>query len=126
LRPLWRYSPGDEIESFIAVVRSDGYEMLRSLSKEPASFPGLKRHLPDVEIVTLRVFKRAPAVGKTLAEVGLRKTYGVTVLAVRRNSQMLSNPDGDLRFCAGDLLVVIGMPDKIARAMVLFNNPERK
>ena len=116
--------PRDEIEKFVAVVRSDGYEMFRSLSKEPASFPGLKRHLPDVEIVTLRVFKRAPAVGKTLAQIGLRKKYGVTLLAVRRNSQMISNPAGDLHFCAGDLLVVIGPPDKIAGAMVLFDNPE--
>jgi CPA2 family monovalent cation:H+ antiporter-2 len=116
--------PRDEIESFIAEVRSDGYEMFRSLSKEPASFPGLKHHLPDVEIATLRVFKRAPAVGKTLAQIGLRKKYGVTVLAVRRNSQMLSNPDGDLHFCAGDLLVVIGPPDKIVRVMDLFDNSE--
>jgi len=116
--------PRDEIESFIAEVRSDGYEMFRSLSKEPASFPGLKCHLPDIEIVTLRVFKRAPAVGWTLAQIGLRKKCGVTVLAVRRNSQMISNPDGDLRFCAGDLVVVIGPPDKIARVMVLFDNPE--
>jgi K+/H+ antiporter YhaU regulatory subunit KhtT len=37
---------------------------------------------------------------------------------------MISNPAGDLHFCAGDLLVVIGPPDKIARAMVLFDNPE--
>ncbi|MEA1906362.1 MAG: cation:proton antiporter [Euryarchaeota archaeon] len=116
--------PRDEIESFIAVVRSDGYEMFRSLSKEPASFPGLKRHLPDVEIVTLRVFKHAPAVGKTLDQIGLRRKYGITLLAVRRNSQMLSNPDGDMHLCAGDLLVVIGLPDKIAGAMELFNDPE--
>jgi len=116
--------PRDEIESFIAEVRSDGYEMFRSLSKEPASFPGLKRHLPDVEIVTLRVFERAPVVGWTLAQIGLRKKCGVTVLAVRRNSQMISNPGADLQFCAGDLLVVVGPPDKIVRIMVLFDNPE--
>jgi CPA2 family monovalent cation:H+ antiporter-2 len=116
--------PRDEIERFIAVVRSDGYEMFRSLSKEPASFPGLRRHLPDVEIVTLRVFKRAPAVRKTLDQIGLRRKYGITLLAVRRNSQMLSNPDGDTHLCAGDLLVVIGPPDKIAGAMDLFNDPE--
>ncbi len=117
--------PRDEIEKFIAVVRADGYEMLRSLSKESVPFPGLKCHLPDVEIVTLRVFKQAPAVGKTLAQIGLRKNYGVTLLAVRRNSQMLSNPDGDVHFCAGDLLVVIGPPDKIVGVMDLFDNPER-
>ena len=116
--------PRDEIEKFVAVVRSDGYEMFRSLSKEPASFPGLKCHLPDIEIVTLRVGERAPAVGKTLAQIGLRKKYGVTLLAIRRNSQMLSNPDGDMHFCASDLLVVIGPPDKIAGVMDLFNNPE--
>ena len=116
--------PRDEIESFIAVVRSDGYEMFRSLSKEPASFPGLRRHLPDVEIVTLRVFKQAPAVGKTLDQISLRRKYGITLLAVRRNSQMLSNPDGDTHICAGDLLVVIGPPDKIAGAMDLFNDQE--
>jgi len=118
--------PRDEVESFIAVVRADGYEMFRSRSKEPEAFPGLKCHLPDVEIVTLRVFGRAPVVGKTLDQIGLRKKYGVTVLAVRRNrtSQTLSNPDGDIRLCAGDLLVVIGLPDKIAGAMDLFNDPE--
>jgi hypothetical protein len=38
---------------------------------------------------------------------------------------MLSNPDGDMHLCASDLLVVIGLPDKIAGAMGLFNDPER-
>jgi len=31
-----------------------------------------------------------------------------------------------MHFCASDLLVVIGPPDKIARVMVLFDNPEKE
>ncbi len=61
-----------------------------------------------------------------MAQIGLRKNYGVTLLAVRRNSKMLSNPDGDLQFCASDLLVVIGQPDKIAGVKGLFSNPEEE
>ncbi len=121
-RVLMKYLiPHSEIEKFVAVVRADGYEMLRSLSRESVPFPGLKLHLPDVEIVTLRVGEKAPAVGKTLGQIGLRRNYGVTLLAVRRNSQMLSNPGGNLHFCASDLLVVIGPPDKIAGVMDLFD-----
>ena len=116
--------PRDEIESFIAEVRSDGYEMFRSLSREPVPFPGLKLHLPDVEVATLRVFERAPAAGKTLDQIGLRKKYGVTLLAIRRNSQMRSNPHGGMHVCAGDVLVVIGPPDKIAGVTGLFHDPE--
>jgi CPA2 family monovalent cation:H+ antiporter-2 len=124
-RVLVKYlMPRDEIESFIAEVRSDGYEMLRSISEESVPFPCFRAHIPDVEIITLRVGERAPSVGKTLAQIGLRKKYGVTVLAVRRNSRMLSNPDGDMQFCASDLLVVIGQPDKIAGVKGLFSNPE--
>ena len=116
--------PRDEIESFIAEVRSDGYEMFRSLSKESVPFPGLKLHLPDVGISTLRVGERAPAAGKTLDQIGLRKGYGVTLLSIRRNSQMRSNPHGGTYLCANDVLVVIGQPDKIAGVTVLFQNPE--
>ncbi len=124
-RVLVKYlMPRDEIESFIAVVRSDSYEMFRSISRESVPFPCFKPHLPGVDIVTLRVFERAPAVGKTLGQIELRKKYGVTLLAVRRNSRMLSNPDVGMSFCAGDLLVVIGQPDKIAGVTGLFSNPE--
>ena len=124
-RVLVKYlMPRDEIESFIDVVRSDSYEMFRSISRESVPFPCFKPHLPGVDIVTLRVFERAPAVGKTLGQIELRKKYGVTLLAVRRNSRMLSNPDVGMSFCAGDLLVVIGQPDKIAGVTGLFSNPE--
>ncbi|RLA92873.1 MAG: potassium transporter KefB, partial [Deltaproteobacteria bacterium] len=66
-RVLTKYFiPRDEIERLVAEARSDGYEMFRSLYKEPSSFSDLKFQLPDVEISALRVAERSPWVGKGL------------------------------------------------------------
>ncbi len=116
--------PKDEIEKLVAEVRSDGYEMLRSLSRKSASLFDLDLQLPDVEISTLRIDEKSPLVGKSLGQTELRKKYRVTVLAVRRDSQIFSNPDVDMQFYAGDVLFVLGAPDKIAGVTGLFHNPD--
>jgi len=116
--------PRDEIERLVAEIRSDGYEMFRSLFKESSSFSDLNLQIPDVEISTLKVVERSPLVGKSLAEIELRKKYGVTVLAIRRNSQILSNPNVNMPFCANDVLFVLGTPDRVAEVASLSQNPE--
>ncbi len=116
--------PRDKIERLVAEVRSDGYEMFRSLARETASFADLKLQLPDVEISTLRVAERSALVGKSLVQIELRKKYGVTVLAIRRNSQILSNPSADIQFCVNDVLFVLGPPDRVAEVAGLSHNPE--
>ena len=118
--------PREEIERFVAEVRSDGYEMFRSLSRESASFSDLTLQLPDVEISMLRVGVRSDLAGKSLAHIELRKKYGVTVLAIRRDSQILSNPHGEMQLCANDELFVLGRPDRIAEVTGLFHNPEER
>ncbi|MFB3142212.1 MAG: TrkA C-terminal domain-containing protein, partial [Acidobacteriota bacterium] len=107
--------PKDEIEKFVAEVRSDGYQMFRSLSEESVSFSNLKLHLPDIDINMLRRRNGSSLVGKSLAEIQLRKAYSVTLLAIRRGSEILSNPGGDIRLSADDVLVILGQPDKITR-----------
>ena len=109
--------PKAEIEGLVAEIRSDGYEMFRSLYRKSLSVSDLKFQLPDVEISTLKVAERSPLVGKSIAEINLRKRFGVTVLAIRRNSQILSNPHADTQFLSDDTLVVLGLPEKIANLM---------
>jgi CPA2 family monovalent cation:H+ antiporter-2 len=86
--------PRDEIEKLTTEVRADGYEMLRSLPKESASFSDLRIYLPDFEISAFRVNQESPLVGKTLAQIELRKKLGVTLLAIRRDSQIISDLGG--------------------------------
>ncbi|MBN1133957.1 MAG: cation:proton antiporter [Methanosarcinaceae archaeon] len=125
IRVLKKYLvPKDEVEKFIAEVRADGYEMFRSISKKPVDINDIKYDLPEVEISTFRIAEKSAIVGKTLAQIELRKKYGVTLLAINRNSRIMSNPHGDVDLCANDVLVILGSPDKIAEVSGLFvNNP---
>ncbi|HEX3036458.1 MAG TPA: cation:proton antiporter [Thermodesulfobacteriota bacterium] len=126
-RVLTKYLiPNDDIERLIAEVRSDSYEMLRSPSASSASFSDLRLSIPDIEISTFRVDEESQIVGESLAQIGLRNMYGVTLLAIRRDSQILSNPSGDTQLCANDVLVVLGSPDKIAGVAGLFRNPDEE
>jgi len=123
-RVLTKYLvPREQIERFIAEIRADGYEMFRSLCRSSLSLSDLTLNIPDVEICTLRVDEKSPMVGKSLAQVGLRNKYGVTLLAIRRDSQVLPNPAGDMELSANDIIIVLGSPEKIADVTGLFRNP---
>jgi CPA2 family monovalent cation:H+ antiporter-2 len=120
-RVLTKYLvPRDEIEKFVSEVRADGYEMLRGLFKESVPLSEFKLNLPGFEISVLRVGEGSPVVGKSLAEIELRKKYGITLLGVRRGSEMMPNPGGDTVINANDLLVVLGLPDKVIKVGHLF------
>ena len=114
----------EEIERFVTQVRADGYLVLRGISRELDSWRDGIGHLHDFEITTFRLGEQAPLAGKSLAQVELRKKYGVTVLAIRRDSQMLPNPEPGMQLLAGDLLIVMGTPDNLRNSNWLFNNPE--
>ncbi|MEN8193701.1 MAG: cation:proton antiporter [Bacteroidota bacterium] len=118
--------PRDDIETLVAEIRADGYEMFRSLYKESSSFSDLNVKLPDIEISTFSVVEGAPLVGKSLAETELRKKYGVTVLAIRRNLQIFYNPDVNMPFCANDLLFVLGPPNRISEVAGLSKNLKKE
>jgi CPA2 family monovalent cation:H+ antiporter-2 len=66
----------------------------------------------------------APAAGRTLAELELRQTHGLTVMAVRRGRQTIGNPAGDFRVEAGDRLVMVATADQFAASADLFRTPE--
>jgi CPA2 family monovalent cation:H+ antiporter-2 len=103
----------DHIEKFTAEVRSEGYQMFRKPEVTPASFCDLGLHIPDVEVTTFLIKPGFWADGKTLAEMALRKKYGVTAMAVRHQGQTRPNPDGDTRLAAQDLVVVMGHPARL-------------
>jgi CPA2 family monovalent cation:H+ antiporter-2 len=105
--------PRDDIEKFVAEVRADNYEMFRSLVRTGSSVSDLKMTLPNVDIVTLRVGETAPAVGLSLREIDLRKKYGVTLLAIRRGTETLTNPGGEITLLMEDSLIILGSPEKL-------------
>jgi CPA2 family monovalent cation:H+ antiporter-2 len=107
--------PRDEIDRLIGEIRSEGYEMLRSLSADSYDPGDLRVQLPEIRVSTLRVPESAALRGQTLGELALRRHFGLTVLAIRRAERTLANPDAETSLQAGDLLVLLGPDEAVAR-----------
>jgi len=68
----------------------------------------------DKQIDVVRT--EAPSlVGQTLAGADVRARTGCTVVAVQRDGDVVSQPDGDFRIREGDALVVVGADADVAR-----------
>jgi len=62
----------------------------------------------------LVVSDQAACVGKTLIESGVRRKYGIIVVAIKRASEpMLFNPGSETKIMAGDILIVLGQGGNI-------------
>ena len=114
------FIPANEIERHIGDVRKDGYDMLRNLQQKYDVFPDLKIHLPDIEIETFRIMEGSQIAGKTLAEVGFRRKFGVTVLAVQRGKETITNPSGETSLFVHDIMILMGKRESIAGASSLL------
>lgn len=79
--------------------------------------------LPDLHLYELPITEQSPAAGRTLAEIDLRRKYGVTLLGVHRGASVLCNPGGDVDLLAGDQVIVVGEPEAVERAAALFAKP---
>ncbi len=123
VRLLRRYLvPEDQIKQFITEIRSDGYEMLRTISPEHFSTGEMHIDIPDIDIISLRVPLESEVVGKTLKELDLRHNLGITVLAIRRGLDIITSPDGEVKLLEGDILVLMGKDEKMEQLGDLFVN----
>ncbi|MBU0514069.1 MAG: hypothetical protein KJ621_04790 [Proteobacteria bacterium] len=111
--------PLREIESVVAGIRSESYEMLRQPERAGAKIePGAL--LPDLEISSFRVAPGSLAQNRTLADLRLRATSGLSVLAVRRGSDLIPNPAADMMILSGDSVIVAGTPAQLALGHRIF------
>jgi len=115
--------PRNRVLELVDQVRGGAYQMLRGAVR-PGSEGLSHAALRDVHVDSLLVRKGAEAVGQSLVELDLRARFGVTVLAVKRAEQSYVNPEPDFRLEVEDLLVLMGEPSAIDRALVSFDPPE--
>jgi len=108
----------------VSKIRSEGYQMLRSPSLPPAGVSEIADALGGASTETLVVEPNSPAVGKTVGELKLRSRTGVTLIAVVREGRTEINPGLQLKIQADDVLVLLGSPDQIDRAVEHINAKE--
>lgn len=115
--------PSDAIERSASAIREDAHEAARPTGARGGVGAEEARRIAHVDIETHVVGPGAPADGRTIGDLAVRKRFGVTIVAVRRGDQVLSAPDADTPLSAADVVVLIGTPERLATAAPLFRPP---
>jgi trk system potassium uptake protein TrkA len=68
---------------------------------------------PDAELAEFPV--PSDSFERSLVDLKVRRRHGVTVVAIRRGDRVLATLDGSEKMVAGDILVVIGTPEAVAK-----------
>ena len=110
--------PRKEIELVVDRIRSDHYGIF--LEENTSTRYNISKDIPDVEIIPMEVMNGAGITGKTLAESQLRQTYGVTVVALKRDQQVIDHPKPSLIFFEGDVVYILGKSEQISAIGELF------
>jgi CPA2 family monovalent cation:H+ antiporter-2 len=113
--------PGEEIARQVAELRAQDYEMLRELSPDRGGVQDLSSYLPGVDIVTWRLAPDSPLNGISLGQTELRGKWGVTMLALNRQGNVISNPGADTILQAGDVAVLMGPPQRLRELACQFD-----
>jgi len=116
-------TPADRIIAFSEAVRREVYGPLSEEVLPPSGLQVLdtigKAH-PNLEIAWAIVGAGAPAAGRTLGDLHLRRETGASVVALVRNGEALPNPGADLVIHEGDLAALLGAADQREHARRLL------
>lgn len=70
----------------------------------------------DVEVDELVVQGGSGLIGKTIAQSHTRHQHGLLIVAVKKaEGNMIFNPNSDLAFAEGDIVIVMGRVEDIER-----------
>jgi len=111
--------PRMEIERAIARTREDNYGIFRD--KGTMGGYSLLKEIPDIEIASVKVGEKSVFAGKTIAQTALRKTCGVTMVAIRHGDKTIPNPEPSTVIYENDIAYLLGKPEMIAIATDLLS-----
>jgi CPA2 family monovalent cation:H+ antiporter-2 len=77
----------------------------------------------EVRMEVLIVFARSPAVGRTLGELSLTKSFGVQITGLQRGNFKVLNPRAEDTVQAGDQLLVLGALAHVRTLKAWINEP---
>ena len=97
--------PHEEIEKTLAEIRSKGYRALR-YNERKQSISSI--HIPDFEISTLIIHKDSLAFQKSIKELDLRNKTGMTILAIKQQNKVITNPNANTLLNEGDIIYLLG------------------
>ena len=100
------------IQRYTDTVRLGHYHPERQNQKESQEIRLLKNAGELLELSWERLGRESLLIGKTLRELDIRQTIGVSIVGVLRDGQFSMNPSADFEFQVDDLIAVIGSPSQ--------------
>jgi len=116
---LKKLYPQKEINRILSHVRSQSLGDFNS--KDIPRKQSILDELSNISISAIEVEEGSQVDGKSLVGIGLRKKTGVTLLAIRRGSEIIGHPTPKTILKHDDIAYVIGNPDQIGQAYELFS-----
>jgi monovalent cation:H+ antiporter-2, CPA2 family len=116
-RMLNRYFvPQDEVETFTDKIREGSYEMLRAGQRASGGGVTALLSIPELNVTCLKAqHSENEIIGRTLAESHLRKRFGVSLIALMRNEEFVTDIRPDTKILQDDILYVVGKPGDVAK-----------
>ena len=116
--------PRMKIEQAVARTREDNYGIFRE--RRGVRGQSLLKDIPDIEIAAVKVGEKSVFAGKTIAETAMRKTCGVTMVAIRHGDTVIPNPEPSTTISGRDIAYLLGKPEMIAIATDLLTKEIQK
>jgi TrkA domain protein len=82
---------------------------------KPAVVEEIERIVGEFVVDWVTLGEDAPAIGRSLAELRVRKLSGMSVIAIVRRTQTITAPDPSEVLMAGDRLVVVGRREDLPK-----------
>lgn len=117
--------PRQDIEAFASHLRQANYRMIRRMSSAVDSLGEVVGRLPDMGVQAMRVMEGSKLCGLKLSECGLRPEYGLTVVAIMRNKEVLPSPGPDFLFETDDIVYLFGKKEKFYAVKTLFSGHQK-
>jgi monovalent cation:H+ antiporter-2, CPA2 family len=111
----WLETPRNVIEESIRAVRSETQTSERKLTLPRTALSDL-RGLAELKIESVLVRSGTQGHGASPVSLRLRTRTGALVVAVRRDRQLLNQPDPNVAFLPGDIVYLVGTSQAIRSA----------
>lgn len=90
--------------------------------KDLVNKPSILDEFSNINITEVKVEANSPAEGKSLLEIDLRKKTGVTILAIRRGTDIIEHPIPETVLQTDDIAYLMGNPEQTSFATSLLVN----
>jgi CPA2 family monovalent cation:H+ antiporter-2 len=112
--------PTYTIHRELEAIRAEHYRLLREQDRPPLALDALRHLGIHRALEMVEVQEGSAAMGESPTSLEIRRQTGAVVIAVVREGKAIYRRDPSFAFRVGDIAVLVGEPDSLARSLEFF------